>query len=250
MSEPPASLPEPADVETLAVGPEEMRFIRSLRVHWWWADAGAPRMTLLSPGASSAEVIGRVREATGPWLVADTATLTAVYRRGMQAATAFVLHAELSPGRYEFESPLVPSQLDQQPFAASARVQIDGGTIRMDVTAEHLALLRGAQVRLFDDDGIRCEAGIDPKRPYGETAFFYADMARLLALEPEGPPDDGGRQRRAWTEDQLAWLHDLHVTTQPALQVLLRFGTLGTDRFYRDRARHGPWAAVPAPPLG
>jgi hypothetical protein len=227
--------------ESLIIGAEQLRFIRSLRAEWSWNEAGAARLTLLAPGANDASLLGRVREVTGPWLVSDEAMLVSVYRNGMMAAAVFVNHAELAPGSYEFESPFVPSRLAEQPFATSGRVQIDGGTIRMRVTPEHLSLLKNANVRLFDEGGLRCEAAVDPKRPYGEKTYFYADMGRILGLEPDVPPDERSSDAREFGEEQVRWLDDLHHTTQPALQILLRHGVLAHEVFRREPLGSGSW---------
>jgi hypothetical protein len=229
------------DPETITVRPEHLRFIRSLRVEWSWCEAGAPRLRCFRPAASDGELLAYVREVTGPWLLADESTLVSIYREGMLAATAFVSHAELAPARYEYESPLAPSQLADEPFAKSGRVQIHGGTIQMDVTREHLALLKRANVRFFDDGGLRCEAAVDPKRPYGDMSYFYLDMGDILGVEPDGSPRENDPSVREFTEAQLRWLDDLHHTTQVALQILVQRGELRSETFQRLPPGIGRW---------
>jgi hypothetical protein len=228
--------PENQDGESLTIDPEQLRFIRSLRSEWSWCEAGAPRMTLFAPGSDASLMAARVREVTGPWLVSDETMLLSAYRRGMLAATAFVGHAELAAGSFEYESPFTPSRLEEEPFVKSPRVEIRGSTIRMDVTSEHLALLKAANVRFFDDGGWQCEAAIDPKRPYGDMSFFYIDMVRALGLDTDPlPPSEDDE----WSKERLAWLDDLHLTLQPALQILLRRGELPRTTF--RRTAYGPW---------
>jgi hypothetical protein len=211
-------------VETLAIEPEQLRIIRNLRAEWSWRDAGAPRLTLVSAGADDCAIVERVREVTGPWLVSDETLLLSAYRRGISAVPAFVAGAQLAVGAFEYESPFPPSRLEQEPFVRSPRVQIRGSTIRMELTREHLALLKAANVRLFDDGGWKCEAAIDPCVPYGATASLYEEMARILGVKMGMPADEGDPSD--WNEAELAWLHDLHLTLEPALQILLRQGEL------------------------
>jgi hypothetical protein len=198
-------------------------------------------LRFIRPAVSDDELLAHVREVTGPWLLADESTLVSIYREGMLAATAFVSHAELAPARYEYESPLTPSRLADEPFAKSGRVQIDGGTVRMDVTREHLALLKRANVRFFDEGGLRCEAAVDPKRPYGDMSYFYVDMAQILEVEPDGPHRRDDRSVREFTEAQLRWLDDLHHTTQTALQILVQRGELRCETFRQVPPAFGRW---------
>jgi hypothetical protein len=230
--------------ETLTVRPEHLRLIRSFRVEWSWCEAGAPRLLLLPPEATDADLLAAVRQVTGPWLVADESTLVPIYREAMLAATAFVNHAELALGLYEYESPLTPSRMAAEPFAKSGCVEIRGGSIRLNVTREHLALLKRANVRFFDDGGLRCEAAVDPKRPYGDKSYLYADMGEILGVEPEGGPCQDGVSLCEFTEAQLLRFDDLHHTIQPALQILVQRAELRQDRFERMPPGYGRWMPV------
>jgi hypothetical protein len=230
-----------AEPETIAIRDEHLSFVRSLRVTWCWTESGAPELGLLEDGSSENELLARVQELMGPLLLSDRATLVALYREGMLAAEAFVAHAELAPGWYEYDSPLAPEALAKQPFARSAQVEVRGRRVRIELTAALLVLLRRANVRFFDDGGIACGTAVDPKRPYGDLTAYEYDMAAILDIKPEGPPREDDPTLRELTDEQLGWLQELHELTAPALQVLLLYGELGPRQFRREPAGYGRW---------
>src|SRR4051812_13337174 len=195
-----------AEPETIEIRDEHLRIVRSLRSTWSWTEAGAPELGLLEAGSSEDELLARVQELTGPLLLSDRATLIALYREGMLAAEAFVEHADLAPGWYEYDSPLPPELLVKEPFARSAQVERHGRRVRIELTPALLALLRRANVRFFDDGGVACGTAVDPKRPYGAYTSYELEMAEILGIKPEGPPREDDPSLRELTDEQLGWL--------------------------------------------
>jgi hypothetical protein len=234
----------PTEPETIEIRDEHLRFVRSLRSTWCWAEAGAPQLGLLEDGSSEDELLARVQELTGPLLLTDRATLVALYREGMFAAEAFVACADLQPGWYEYDSPLPAEALAKEPFARSAQVERRGRRVRIEITGMLLALLRRANVRFFDDGGAACFAAVDPKRPYGNYNLYELEMAEILDIKPEGPPREDDPSLRALTDEQLGWLQELHELTAPALQVLLLHGELRGRRFRREPPGYGRWVPI------
>jgi hypothetical protein len=204
--------------EPLVVRAEHLRFVRSLEVVWVAAEAGAPALFLGSPESGELETLAKVRGIYGA-PQASREELIAFYRDGMRAAEAFLAHATLAPGRYQYQSPLSGSDLAKQPFAAKKLCLIRDGTVTVDVRPEHLALLKRATIVLGDDGGLEMAAGIDCKRPYGDMTFFELDMADALGIKPEGPPYEERPNLRRLSAAQLQHLDKLHEEMQPVLQV-------------------------------
>jgi hypothetical protein len=233
-----------AEPEVITIRDEHLRFVRSLRVTWCWAEAGAPQLGLIEEGGSEEQLLARVQELMGPLLLSDRATLVALCREGMLAAEAFVARAVLAPGVYEFDSPLSPEVLASQPFVRSGQVEVRGGRVRIEVTPTLLTLIGRAGVRFFDNGGADCFTAIDPKRPYGNYNLYELEMAEILDIKPEGRPREDAPGLRELTDEQVGWLQELHELTAPALQVLLLHGELGPRRFRREPAGYGRWTRV------
>lgn len=86
---------------------------------------------------------------------------------------------------------------------------------------EHITLLRNSYTSWGD-----CEfgaAGIDPKRPYGNSDVIV-DMYELLYPEEKG--SDGN-----YDSDTIAWLEQLHKETETALQIVLRTGKFKPGKY-------------------
>lgn len=107
------------------------------------------------------------------------------------------------------------------------------------LTEDHVKLLRSAYIRW---DGCEFGApGIDPKRPYGNSAVVE-DIAAILHPEyahmREGEALD-------WLEDNMSRLEQTHQETLYALQILLVTGGLELGRYVqRDRYNSRSWARV------
>lgn len=85
---------------------------------------------------------------------------------------------------------------------------------KFTVTAEHLTLLRHANVGWCGD-----EFGaptIDPKRPYGNSNV-HRDIAGLLGFAPADPDGE-------FTAEQMQEMDLIHGGTQTALQIVLATG--------------------------
>ena len=60
-----------------------------------------------------------------------------------------------------------------------------------------------ARVRASDGGGRHFGVEIDPKRPYGDMAYFEIDMARILGIVADGPPSAERADEREFSPLQL-----------------------------------------------
>jgi hypothetical protein len=109
---------------------------------------------------------------------------------------------------------------------------------RFTMTAEHVALLRRANVRWEE-----CEYGapsIDCKRPYGNSGV-ESDIAEILGWPKQECPhcgEDLGDDK--WRERAKA----LHEETETALQIVLAVGSFEPGTFACDQYMRN-WKRIP-----
>jgi hypothetical protein len=208
--------------DSLVVTEEDLAVVRQLPVIWSPAESGAPAVFDMS-------------ESPLP------SVSTKAFRAAVRAAEVMIHLGELAPGRYEYESPLAPKDLAQQPFVEHGFAQVAGRRVVVDVTESQLKLLKATITGVIDDGGRQIGVEINPKRPYGDMTFFELDMAAILGIKPEGPPRKDQPRFREFTDAQTNMLGALHEQTQPALQVLLQRGKLEPGRFVREAPGYGRW---------
>lgn len=168
---------------------ERIALIRRLVVGWNADGAGAPMIHPDAPYGST-DRDGDIANVTG-----DDEGADAEHRAVGAAFAAFVRHAVLKPGRYQYHNPL--AKLDPG-RAGDVFRDADGATpehITFDVTPEHLALIPHLAVRWSDALDVPC---IDANAPYGAT-----------------PSPASG----------------LHHEMQPALQIFLRYADIAPGFF-------------------
>ena len=144
-------------------------------------------------------------------------------RETVQAVQPFVMFSTLYPGRYHYESELPDDMLAAQPYVAHGSVHVAGKHISVEVSPEHIQLLKHANFRFHDSGGLEVFSGLDAKHPYGDRTDYVADMAEILGIERGGH------------------LEVLHRTMQPLLQVFLQHAELRAGRFVQYPAGHGRW---------
>lgn len=209
--------------------------LRRARLAWEGAERGAPMLDPDRPYGRS-DLLAQLGEVFGT----DDPDVQALRHIEMYATMArFVRHATLDPGRY----PLVNIE------PADVRVALRGygelsdedlglaGDGTVAVTADHLALLRGIDIRWPSeyengdrlDDGRFPAATGDPKRPYGDYTFIEIDMARLLGELPP-PPIDGPAVFEP-SPEQAARLQRLHWQMLATMQVFLERAELAPGTY-------------------
>ena len=108
------------------------------------------------------------------------------------------------------------------------------------VTEDHLKLLRHARVTTWDaGEGYYGAAGVDAKRPYGNSAVGR-DIAEILDAPDRDWVHEGGEKAYV-TDEADERFKRLHVETMMALQVVLAAGEFRAG-LYRRVARDIMWA--------
>jgi hypothetical protein len=111
-----------------------------------------------------------------------------------------------------------------------AGVTEDGDITRFTLTAEHVKLLRQANVSWhWTEWGAPC---IDGKRPFG-NGDLVRDMAEILEVPTIAVAGDP----KAILETDYARLHDLYPELCTALQIILSAGTFEPGEFEADYYR-------------
>jgi hypothetical protein len=190
----------------LDVGEMDLAIVRKLAVMWIDMESGTP-VTAPDPTLGTADE----------------------FRHAVFAAEVLMDLGELAPGRFTFVSPLGAEEIAQEPFGVRGHVEVDGRRVTIEVTPDHLKLLRAANTMFLDDGGHQIGIGIDAKRPYGDMTDFSVDMGRILGIAPE----DGDE----FTEAQQDRFDELHEDMQPVLQVFLMRAQLAPGRFAQDERR-------------
>ncbi len=157
------------DKDTIVVSEANLVLARTLPVMWDPSESGAP--ALFDPSGQRLANL-------------DLAT----YRMVVRTAEVLLDEGKLAPGRYEYDDPLESEPDEFKPFAARRSAHIANGKVAVEVTDQHLLLVKNANLRLRDDGGRDIFVGIDSKRPYGDMTYFYIDMGAILGIAPQGPP--------------------------------------------------------------
>ena len=187
---------------------ERIALIRRMVVAWNGAEPGAPMIHPEAPYGSH-DRDGDIANVTG-----DDDGAEEEHRALEDGLAAFLRHAKLKPGRYQYHNPL--AKLDCAAITDVFRDAATGETpehITFAVTDTHLALIPRLNLGWDQAHGV---PRIDPDQPYGGTAPYTAAMAQVLGGESE--------------EDQLV---RLHREMQPALQIFLRYADLGPGQYRR-----------------
>lgn len=199
---------------------EQIQQLRKLIVGWSQVESGAPGVNYVEtfgmnpddedPGPVILEWLGMKPQGAGGQYTPEQQTAGMEHFSGLEKAFAILLSAgEIKPGHYSFKNhwkKLFPHGgyiFDGKLVPAPA-----GDTIDFDLTAEHLKLVRRANIEgLF----------VDPKRPYGDMTYFEIDMADALGIpvprKSDGSPD--------FSKEQMDHFARLHTDMLPALQVML-----------------------------
>jgi hypothetical protein len=212
------------DPDSLTLTEADLAVVRRLPVMWSPVESGAPAVYDLSKKTLPVPV--------------------ETYRRAMRAAEILIQLGELAPGRYEYDNPLDPEDLATQPFVVHRRVEVKGNRVAVDVTREHLALMRVANTGIIDDGGRDIGVEMDPKRPYGDMTYFELDMATTLGIVAEGPPRKDDPAHLDFSEPQLRRFDELHEQMEPVLQVFLGHAMLAPGVFVRNPKEYGRWHRV------
>ena len=197
---------------------ERIALIRRMVVAWGGAEPGAPTIHPEAP-YGSLDRDGDIANVTGDDDGADEE-----HRALEDGLAVFAQNARLMPGRYQYHNPL--AKLDGGTVSDVFRDAETGETpehITFAITPEHLALIPRLNQGWDAGHGV---PGVDPRKPYGGTGPYTADMAACLG-EPSAA--DAGPTGRP--EDRLA---RLHREMQPALQIFLRYADLGPGEFRRS----------------
>lgn len=211
---------------------ERIALIRRMVVAWNGTEAGAP---IIHPDApyGSGDRDGDIANVTG-----DDDGAEEEHRALKDGLAVFAQNARLKPGTYQYHNPL--AKLDSADVSDVFRDAATGETpehITFAVTREHLALIPHLSQRWDEAYDV---PGIDPKRPYGTTDRYTADMSAHLG-EPSGMGSDGRAIMGEAEEEQR--MTRLHREMQPALQIFLRYADLGPGR-YRLAASSSAWVPV------
>jgi hypothetical protein len=100
------------------------------------------------------------------------------------------------------------------------------------VTEDHLKLLRHAYATTWDPgEGNGGGAGIDPKRPYGNS-YVERDIAEILDAPDEDWEYDDGEKAYVTDEAEERFMR-LHVETMFVLQIVLAAGEFRPGRYRR-----------------
>lgn len=208
------------DLDTIVVGAPELALARTLPVIWDPSESGAP--ALFDPSERRLAHL-------------DTAT----YRTVVRTAEVLLDEGKLAPGRYEYDDPIKGEPDEFRPFLARHSAQFANGRVTIEVTQQHLLLLKNANVGLRDDGGRDISVGINSKRPYGEMTYFYIDMGEILGIAPQGPPRKDRPVQREFTEDQEKAFEELHEQMQLVVQAFLLNATLAPGTFTRAPPGYG-----------
>ena len=217
--------------ETFDLTLERIALIRRMVVAWNGTEPGAP---IIHPDApyGSTDRDEDIADVTG-----DDAGTADEHRALQDGLAVFAQNARLKPGTYQYHNPL--SKLDCDAVSDVFRDAATGETpehITFAVTREHLTLIPHLSQRW---DAAYDVPGVDPKRPYGTTERYTADIAGHLARSSEAGPD--GRSVTGEAEEER--MMRLHREMQPALQIFLRYADLGPGR-YRLAASSSAWVPV------
>lgn len=98
---------------------------------------------------------------------------------------------------------------------------------QFELKEAHIKLLRNSNVQWNRDEF--GSAGVDPKRPYGNSSTneTFADIARILGEELKLDENDEP------TEPQMGRLYKIHQQTGTALQVILDTGSFEPGIYLR-----------------
>lgn len=107
------------------------------------------------------------------------------------------------------------------------------------VTEDHLKLLRHVWVDGWDPGEGYGSAGIDPKRPYGNS-YVERDIAEILDAS-DGDWEYEAGERAYVTEEAEHRFTRLHVETMVALQVVLAVGEFRPGHYRRNRGIGIDW---------
>jgi hypothetical protein len=203
--------------ESRTVTAEDLANVCKLTVVWAGIEAGTPAvMDLSGHGVKGVS--------------------TAAYRSAMLVVEVLMDLGELAPGHYEYDD---PGEEVTGPFREHNLVKVNDHRIGIEVTADHLKLLRALRTEMVDDGGTQIGVMVNPKRPYGDMTYFELDMADILGIRPEGPPRKDQPKYREFTPAQLEKLGALHEQMQPVLQVFLQQAKLAPGQFVRKDTPDG-----------
>ena len=180
-----------ADANTFELTLERIALIRRMVVAWNSEGVGAPIVHPEAPYGST-DRDGDIFNVTGDDDGADEE-----HRALGDGLAVFCANAVLKPGRYAYHNTL--AKLDSSDVGDVFRDDATGETpehVTFDVTAEHIALVRGLAIRW---DATRDVPAVDADAPYGART---------------GLPEQ-------------------HHEMQPALQIFLRYADLGPGAFRR-----------------
>jgi hypothetical protein len=207
----------------------DLKLVRHLKALWMPVESGAPALVF---------DLSVISDEEAPPPAGGEA------RRAARAVEVLLDLGRLSPGRYEFDNPLEGTRFNDGPYLTQGRIARRGRTIRIDVTDEHLKLLRRARFAM-EDGGGHAAVFMDAKRPYGDMTSYSIDMAEALGVAAEGEAlPEGGR---AFSPEQERRFDRLHAEMQPVLQVFVLQAALAAGRFVRDPG-DGRWKRETAPP--
>ena len=193
-----------------------LKLVRAMVVSWDITEIGAPTIDPEIPYGSS-DLLSDIKRISAAGSDEEAMLL---HRQTKDGLERFLRHARLRPGKYSYDNLLAGKSPE---FTVDIRADIDpqnqnAPTVTFEFKQEHLKLLRVAAVRwnewdLEEGEEFHATPGIDPKRPYGNMTFFYADMADALGIAFKNDADLLARKD--------FFLH-LHREMQPALQVFLK----------------------------
>ena len=136
----------------------------------------------------------------------------------------FIQSANLDAGKYSFENPFYNDEKHMKRIANTKLVELyKQKQINFNFTIQHAKLLKAANARYT-----KYLIGIDPKRPYKDATAFELDMADILGITLERD-----NEKNIVRNDQVIELNQFHSEMLPALQVLLKNGTINTGKYCR-----------------
>ena len=110
------------------------------------------------------------------------------------------------------------------------------------VTEDHLKLLRHVRVDFWDPGEGVGAAGINSKKPYGNS-YVQRDIAEILDAPDEDWIYEGGHKAYVTDEAQERFTR-LHVETMVALQIVLATGEFRPGRYWRATTWGIDWQRV------
>ena len=205
------------------LGEAHLNLLKQAVVLWAPVEAGAPAI-LFSPLQLGAEdeipyedVAARAGLSVNhPPSEADRRRLDRLIQELPEALAQLLARGRLEPGTYTYRNPLVDFPFAAETLPAELATLATSAVVSFAFTAQHAALLRGADWR---------QLAMNPKRPYGDMTCFELDMARILG-EP-GPRTGPARL----SAEQERRLQALHAETLPALQVHLEHARLAPGEY-------------------